>query len=206
MSLGKKQIAIAALAVTTFLALPFSHAADPEIISETEAASLGLDIPKSTPAGHQIVTIEVTDASGNSVVRDIAFCKAASGKIYWNNVCPEVASPTPSQTLNATPTPFATETPKAVVKKVKSTPLKSWQKLDIGFGAVALLAAFFISDRARKRKDYDLHIIALAFEIDFIIFIGDALIGHSFILWIAAAVFGGPRLRKLLKLNQVSMN
>lgn len=114
--LGKKA-AIASVLLLTFFALPFSRAADPEIISASEAASLGLAIPTSTPAGNQIVTIEITDEVGNTVTRNIAFCKGTNGKIYWNNVCPPVTqTPTPTKTVEpvVTPTP-APVTPGPVI-------------------------------------------------------------------------------------------
>lgn len=151
---GARKLAVVGLLGLNVLLLPFSFAADPEIISASEAASLGLEIPSNTPAGNQIVTIEVTDADGNTVTRDIAFCKGADGKVYWNNICPEVAAPTPSPSESVQPTPEPTpeptpaEVPAPVIDPINpppydpaSEPTKTANTIVAGFAALAAVGA-----------------------------------------------------------------
>ena len=146
-SRGSKRAALLAIVLMNFLVLPFSFGADPEVISASEAASLGLEIPASTPAGYQVVTIEVTDDAGNTTTRNIAFCQGADGKTYWNNVCPEV-TPTPEPTETPTPEPAPVVDVPATIDALNpapydpiSEPIKTANNIIAGFAGLAVMGA-----------------------------------------------------------------
>jgi hypothetical protein len=59
-------------------------------VAQSEAEQLDLQVPADTPAGHHIITIQISDNSGVITSRDLLFCKDTTGNIQWDNQCPDV--------------------------------------------------------------------------------------------------------------------
>jgi hypothetical protein len=75
-----------------------------QLISQSEAEELEIEIPKNTPAGFKSLEVRVSGKGEEPIFKNILFCKNLEGAIHWDNICPDLTALNAQTALEAATT------------------------------------------------------------------------------------------------------
>lgn len=111
-----------------------------EVITESEAQDLNIDIPADLTAGYKSIEVSVTGMGAESQTKTILFCKSLDSTIHWDNICDDLNSVEiePTSTEAITRSSFPKYDPLADPKQTTNTAIIAFAALSVMMGAGAI--------------------------------------------------------------------
>jgi hypothetical protein len=111
-----------------------------ELITESEAQDLNIDIPSDLTSGYKSIEVSVTGMGVDPEVKTILFCKGLDGVLHWNNICDDLTTtaiePTPTGVI--TRSSFPKFDPLSDPKRTTNTAVIAFAALSVMMGAGAI--------------------------------------------------------------------
>lgn len=126
-----------------------------EIITESEAQDLNINIPLDLTAGYKSIEVVVTGMDKAPEIKTIFFCKSLDGVIHWDNICDDVTSAAiePALTRTLTRSSFPKYDPLADPKRTTNTAVIAFAALSVMMGAGAITNKTLIKSSVDSSTD-----------------------------------------------------